>query len=593
MFTKRNLLAAVAICGAAGLAAQSTLVADVDVSPNYFVTVLFGVMLAIGFQFLLTALSLAIGVTAIPNLKESYVESRYGKNNNNSDDTDWNETKDASNVGVQLSTAFGIWNVVTAGISLFAATMLALTLTPIVTPAIAMTLGLTIWAVFYLLMFYLEGKMAGTLIGGLINTAVAGLRAGADTVKSIFAPSPTSQVQKVADNTIEKFRSEMSAAFDTDGITAAINNFTSQVGKNVDKAAKSLDKASTKVADKIGDVPSYDQLKTDLQETLTKAQKESGSSPAKWTAIQSAIQTVIDQSGNDGEDSNDNARKGRIQQLQDLVSQFQNSNQGGSGQRQSGVQLSQTYDDYVGKLNEWLESATPEDFDTERLTTQLQNFYDDPRGTSSAVLDRVKTLDKQTVIKTITKNTSLDQEQVEKYADKVTEVLAQLQDSSSSLTDNDTVKMIQDKVTSFINGVQGQVSNVTSSNGTTGSLDFAGLKNQFMAIVNNPSETFDTVSSRIQNYRRQDLVDALVANTSLSHADINNAVGQFESAQNTVKDQLQAAADAANSAKNQAARRAVIQAEGARKAAVAASWWLFAAIVVSGVAAVLGAQVGM
>lgn len=577
MFRKFFTPTVLAVLLSTGLAAQDTaLVTDIVATPNYFVTVLFGVMLAIGFQFLLTSLSLAIGVSAIPNLKESYVESRYGSNDSDND-RDWNETKESTDTGVVISSAFGVWNVLTAAVSLFGATALALTLTPVVTTTIAITLGLTIWAVFYLLMFYLEGKMVGTAIGSLINTAVSGLRAGADTVKSIFTPSPTSQVQSVADNTIEKFRQEMTATFDTDGIAEAINNFTQKVGNKVDNA-------TDKITNKIEGVPSYDKLKADLQETLSKAHKDSGSNPAKWTAIQSAIQTAIDQSDSDDE-SNDGQKKDRVAQLKQLVAQFQSGS--GSG-RQNGVQLPSTYDEYVGKLNEWLENATPDDFDTDQLKTQVQGFFNDPQGTSTAVLDRVKKMDKKTVVDVLTKNTSLQREQVEQYADKVTEVLSQLQSSTGDLTNNETVRNIQNKVTSFINGVQG---NDSTGNGT--GFDFASLKNQFLSVINNPQDTFETVSGRIKNYRRQDLVDALVANTSLSHSDINKAVAQVESAQNTVKDQLQAAADAANGAKNQAARRAVIQADGARKAAVAASWWLFAAIVLSGVAAVFGAQAGI
>ena len=594
MLTKKHTLLVAILASASVAYAQDTaLVTDIIATPNYFVTVLFGVMLAIGFQFLLTSLSLAIGVSAIPNLKESYVESRYGKNNNNKDNTEWHETQENTDTGVMISSAFGVWNVITAAISLFGATALALTLTPVVTTTIAITLGLTIWAVFYLLMFYLEGKMVGTAIGSLISTAVSGLRAGADTVKSLFTPSPASQVQSVADSTIEKFRTEMSAAFDTDGIANAINGFTSKLDKNVNKAAQSLDKASTKIANKVGDLPSYDQLKNDLQQTLTDAQKNSGSNPAKWTAIQSAIQTAIDQSGSDNNGSNDSGKKDRIEQLKGLVAQFQSGNSGAS-KRQDGVQLSQSYDDYLAKLQNWIDGATPDDFDTEQLTTSVRNFFNDPRGTSTAVLDKVKTLDKQTVIQMLTKNTSLEKEQIENYADKVTETISTIQANANNLVDEKTISDIQNKVMSFINGAQQQVNNLTSnSNGTSSGFDFASLKNQFMSLINNPADSYDTVMGRIKNYRRDDLVNTLVANTSLTHDDINKAVGQFEDAQNTVKDQLQAAADAANSAKNQAARRAVIQADGARKAAVAASWWLFAAIVLSGVAAVFGAQTGI
>ncbi|NJC24548.1 hypothetical protein [Neolewinella antarctica] len=590
--TTKHLLSSLALLAGTGLSAQSDNFVDTEIvlTPNYFIVVLFGVMLAIGFQFLLTALSIAIGVSAIPNLKESYVESRYGASS--TDDSDWNETN-STNTGVMISSALGIWNVVTAAVSLFGATALALTLTPAVNNVIAITLGLTIWAVFYLLMFYLEGKMAGTLIGSLINTAVAGLRAGADTVKGLFTPSAASQVESVADNTIEKFRSEMTSAFNADGISDAINQFTSTVGKKVDKVGNKLDKASDKVVGKIGDVPSYDKLKADLQQTLSQASKDSGSNPAKWTAIQSAIQTVVDGGGDDADSGSkdDGGKSDRIKQLKQLVSQFQKDNQGES---EGGMSTDEMYEKYTGKLTDYLNGATPESFDAKKLGPKIQELLDDPQGTSSDAIEKVKGMDKESIIKILSNNTSLEKKQLEGYANQLTQVLGKLPTSVQEALDNDTLKMVQDKVMSFVNGVQDQVGGSGSGEASASSgIDFNGLKNQFMSIINNPADSFDTVNHRIKNYRRDDLVNTLVANTSLSHADIDKAVAQVEGAQNTVKDQLQAAADAANGAKNQAARRAVIEADGARKAAVAAAWWLFTAIIVSGAAAIVGSLTGI
>ena len=577
MFSKKSTLAVLLLSAVSTVQAQNgALVTDIVATPNYFVTVLFGVMLAIGFQFLLTSLSLAVGVTAIPNLKESYVEGRYGNNDSNNNNDDWNETNDASNVGVQLSSAFGIWNVLTAAISLFAATALALTLTHIVTPAIALTLGLTIWAVFYLLMFYLEGKMAGTLIGSLINTAVAGLRAGADTVKSMFAPSPISQVRSVADDTIEKLRSEMSAGFDTNAISDAIEGFTQKMGDKMDKATNQIGNA-------VGEVPTYDKLKKDLSDIMESSAKDSGGNPAKWTAIQSAIQTAIDQSGDGGGDGN---KKNRIKQLKELAAEFQNGKDGKNMQKVAKEKATQAYNAYAGKLTDFLENATPDSFDTSKLSEQIQAFADNPKDTAGDIAEMVKNTDRETILKAITQNTSLDKTQVNKYADQVTSALKSFQSATGDLVDNDTVESVKNQVMSFVNGM----TSGGSGSGSGSGLNLSALKGQLMGVINNPAETFDVVSRRVENYNREDLIQTLTNNTSINRSDINGIVAQVEAARNDVKDQLQSVKDAANSAKNQAARRAVIQAEGARKAAVAASWWLFASIVISGVAAALGAQ---
>ena len=78
-FISHRALALSMLLGTGSLLAQDdvALVTDIVATPNYFLVVLFGVMLAIGFQFLLTSLSVAIGVSAIPNLKKTYAEARY------------------------------------------------------------------------------------------------------------------------------------------------------------------------------------------------------------------------------------------------------------------------------------------------------------------------------------------------------------------------------------------------------------------------------------------------------------------------------------------------------------------------------------
>ncbi len=554
----------------AGAQNDTALVTDIVATPNYFLVVLFGVMLAVGFQFLLTSLSVAIGVSAVPNLKKSYVEARYGNTSDDENDDDWNETNSGGNTGVVVTSALGIWNVLTAALSLFGATALALTLTPVVTTTIAITLGLTIWAVFYLLMFYLEGRMVGTMIGSLINTAVAGLRAGGEAVKSLFGPSPTSQVQSVADNTIEKLRQEMSATFDTDGITQAIENFTNTVGKKVDKVGNNL-----------AEVPTYDQLKADLKEVVKAGGNQSN--PAKWTAIQSAVQSAID----GGDDDDSESGKNKTEQLRELLAEAKKA-AGSNGSGNAGKSNKNGGDTtYVDQVTNYLQSATPESFDVDQLKKQLLSFADDPKGAYQELSSQIASMDKDAIVAAITQNTSLEKKQVNEYADRVTKVLTSVRGTVDSKTSAAGDKA-NDLLSKLESGIAGFVDSTDDDR-----LDYSSLKNDFVRAMNNPNDSLDIVSRRLDTYDRDTLVSLLTNNSKINRSDINNIVGQVEEAKATVTDQIQAVRDKANSAKNQTMRRAAIQAEHARATAVSAAWWLFAAIVISGGAAILGSVTGI
>ena len=585
-FNKRLLTLSTLACTGTLVAQNDTaLVTDIVATPNYFLVVLFGVMLAIGFQFLLTSLSVAIGVSAIPNLKKTYAHARFGASDgsdNNNDD--WNETNDSAATGVVVSSALGIWNVITAAISLFGATALALTLTPVVTTTIAITLGLTIWAVFYLLMFYFEGRMVGTAIGSLIGTAMSGIRAAGDTVKGMFAPSPVSQVQSVADNTIEKLRKEMDATFDTNAISDAIDNFTNKVNKNLDK--------------NLGQVPSYDKIKADLKEVVKSGGSESN--PAKWTAIQSAIQTAID-GGDDSDGDDDKGSEGggdKIAQLKELLAEAKKAaGKGSSNGSGSKGGISKQVKAYQDKVAKYLETAAPEDFDTDKLNENIQKLGSDPRGAALGIAEQFDQVDQDMIVAAISKNTSLDKKQIQGYVDKATSVLSSFSGGNDDGNNGGQggVAIISNKATNLLDTFQSSVTSFIGGGGgnRSSSRGAGNLQNDFMKMFNNPSDSIDIISKRLDSYDRETLVTTLTNNTSLTQADINNYVGQVETARNQVKDQVQAIKDKANSAMNQTARRAAIEADHARKTAVAASWWLFTAIVASGVAAVFGAITGI
>ncbi len=116
-------------------------------------------LLAIGFQVLLTALSVAIGFTAIGNVQ-------HQANRASSDSTDDDANSGSTTpMGVKISSGVGIWTMITASIALFFAARLAVKLSLIGNAAIGVTLGLVIWAAFFTTLAYLEVKSVSTLSG--------------------------------------------------------------------------------------------------------------------------------------------------------------------------------------------------------------------------------------------------------------------------------------------------------------------------------------------------------------------------------------------------------------------------------------------
>ena len=137
---KRLLLISFAFLAADNLNAQEVYTegfTDTIISPQFFITVIAGVILALGFQFILTALSVAAGITAIGDVKKSYVENKNhttGKHDFKDNGNQEEENTSSVSTGKMVTTGFGIWSTLTVAISLFGATAFAMNLSLVASP---------------------------------------------------------------------------------------------------------------------------------------------------------------------------------------------------------------------------------------------------------------------------------------------------------------------------------------------------------------------------------------------------------------------------------------------------------------------------
>jgi len=567
MKSSKQLLILFLLFSTTGFSQNNLAVNELDVSPNYLITIIAGVLLAFGFQFLLTALSVALGVTAVGDLKKSYVENKYNIENDEDKDNAYDYDSGVP-AGVKVTSALGIWNILTVAPSLFVGTILALKLTPVVSLEINIVLALIIWATFFMALFYLESRLVGTLIGGLINTAVAGLKASGNALKSAVMPSPQNQIQNVADSTIEKIRKEFSAEFDSDGIV------------------RTLEKYASKAVNKI---PNYDELKNDLKEIVetssSNGSQGNGNSAAKWTAIQTAIQSAIES------DTSSTTAKGKqkARQLKELLSNMKNAFQKGDNFqdsigrviKESPLSTNNSNNEYIGKIKEVLQNATPETLEMRTLKGRFDKILNNPVQAVGNLKESLNSLDRDTVVEVLDKNTALDKSQINEYAQRVNDVIVQAKEkinvSDRNLSLDNLINNFEQKVAGFIDG--------TDDN----RLNYNLLKSDFKRAMDNPSESLAIVKRRLSTYDR-DTLTSLITNTGLvDRSQINNVVESVESARSDIMNRIGEVETTAKSSLLNLERKAVIQAEHTRKTATSAAWWLVITIILSGGAAVAGA----
>lgn len=543
--------------------------ADFFNAPSYVIVVISGVLLAFGFQFLLTVLSVAAGITTIGNLKEAYVENKY-KNLGEEEEEEEDHLEKSIPMGVKVTSSLGLWNVITVAISLFAASYLALQLVPITTDMTKVSLALVIWAAFFMFVFYLEGRMIGTIVGGLVSTAVAGLKASGSAISSIFTPSPASQVKSITNDAIEKMREEFSAEFDTEGVMKSIQKY-------VDKQAEK--------------VPEYSTLKKDLEEIAVKAAKAgkgSKGTAARWMAIQSVVNMGIQAASNT--DTEEGQQK--ADELKQLLADIKAAYDRGDDWQESLKNVvaltpadEEKVDQQIDNIKAKLQTSDDSSMSVERLQELFNEFQNNPQEHIQYAMAKVRSWDRETIVNMLDENTSLDKAQLHHYADRIQNTI-HVATERLGITNEDPY--IDNMMTSFERKVKAYVDGMHAPG-----IRYDLLKNDLKRAINDPSQSMAIVRNRINTFDKDTMTAILTSTPWVNRADIDNLAMTIEEARDEVAHQLEKVNSKITSTINNAERKAVIQAEHLRQTAASAAWWLVVAIIISAGAAVAGGLISV
>ncbi len=563
------------------------------ITPNFLIAIIAGVLLAMGFQFILTALSVALGITAIGDIKESYVENKYKVKDNDDDDDD-----DGMDTGTMITTGFGLWSAITVGLSLFGATALAINLSLIANTVIAITLGLVIWATFFILMFYLESKVVNSLVGGLINTATAGLRASGEAVKGVFSTSKESQMKNVAEDTVDKIRKDFSSTFDPKVINESVDEFFTRVDKSV---------------------PDYEQVKKDIKEIVEESDKRNeqvqketskkqGGGGQKWMAIQQVMDKAISQAS-DGDGSDNQGKMEKLKQLQRELKEAYGEGDNGEEKLEKVVAKFTPAEEeqvhgYIEKIKGILSKASPKDMDQgSNLQNKIMEVVKNPTVEGPKLASKLGDIDRDTIVEVLTANTALDKKQVEKYADKAEDLIQKIKqqiggsgdgrDHGSKITDASALRVQhKDDHSDMKMKLEKELSKMVNNTGKP-DINFAMLTSYFQGKMDDQGDKLSSVKRKLQNMDRDSLVSVVTSNTKIDEKDIDKVVQSYEDAKNNVLDRIQKIEDEANRRLENLKRKAVIQAENTRKNAAAAAWWLVISALISAGAAIGGSMVAL
>ncbi|MGB7417107.1 MAG: MFS transporter [Thermosynechococcaceae cyanobacterium] len=177
--------------------------------PQFFAALFSGLILAFGFQMLLTNLSVAIGVSVLSATSGS----------SNSSDADGSPVR-------TISIAVGLWTLITVTVALFAACFLAIKMGLFSSGLLGATTGLVIWALYFTTLVWISSTTVGSLIGSVVSTATSSFQSIMGTATAALgAKAVSNQVVATAEATAAAVRQELIGQIDPDDIQDKLQDY--------------------------------------------------------------------------------------------------------------------------------------------------------------------------------------------------------------------------------------------------------------------------------------------------------------------------------------------------------------------------------
>ncbi|WP_029034106.1 hypothetical protein [Salinimicrobium terrae] len=527
---------------------------------NFFIVVVAGVLLALGFQLLLTALSVAGGITAVGNIrKKGHKDSSKDRQKAHNDDDD----DDGMNVGQKVSTGLGAWTLITTSIALFFASLLAVKLGLIGANFIGATLGLVIWAAFFMLVTYLEASMVTSLVGGLASAVKQGL----SSAGSAFSQSDASVAKDVAKTQArteaKEMRKQLEKLFSTNDVDKKVEDYVQQLKpqkvdiSNIKKQIKDLltDLQVTEKAD--FDYPNSVKkliLEEADKSTLSKEDKE---------AVKEHVKNIKNIAQGDGSPE-EKAKAG----IEDLTPADR-----------------QQIDKYQEEIRKALKNTDNKELQPDKLEQDLKRILNEPKEASNIAKAKASAMDRNTLVQLLASQNMSEQEadqkisQVEKVFNKVSSFFNEKKGDA-----NVEKSRLQKK--------EGDVEAKVKSMFSSGKSDLNRIYSDFTSIFQDSGAGPD-LKYKLEHYNKEEMITMITNKTSLSRSEAEPIADKIVSARDTVLEKAYNVQIKVNEKMAEAKDKALIAAEESRKAAATAAWWLVATGIVSAAASAIGGMLAL
>ena len=460
-------------------------------SPQFFVALIAGVIMAFGFQFLLTNFSIA---AKISNWDEALP----------SDDDDDGESESLGTKVRKIEGLVGGWILVTVNLALFLACFLAVKLTAIASVDGAAIIGVVIWAAYFLTLVWLGSSAVGSMIGSLIKTAFSGIQGVMGTAGAAMSGKMASdQMVNTVEASVAAVRRELSSAVDPDSIRDTLQDY----------------------------VGSLQLPKLDVKEIRGQFEKLLGDADIKSLAGSDVLKNVNRQTFVDLISSRTDFSKEEINQVSDQLE--------GVWKQTFGKQQEQK--DPNLELVDFLKFAAPDLLKSDELNAKLSQILETrenkSESSSSGGMKRVMQMGVEALVGTVLSRTDLSDLDVEKISGQLQQLTAKGTEQVKSLASK-----VGDKVPALpFNTAKADVENYLM-NAQPWHLNRETIKQEFRDVIYDPEASPGAVLRQLEMFNPDYFVGILGRREGFAPEQAQEIAEQLESVRQEVLEIVQAAA---------------------------------------------------
>jgi uncharacterized protein YlzI (FlbEa/FlbD family) len=204
--------------------------------PQFLIALLAGVVMAFGFQLLLTTLSVASAIS--PAGSDAATDSV--------------ESDSLGRTIRKVENRVGLWALSTVSIALFFACFLAVKLSLVSSVLLGAIIGVVIWSTFFSLMLWISSTTVGSVIGSLLDTVTSGVRGMMGTASAAIGMNVAkTQAVSTAEDIAAAVRNELTSGITPESIRETLKSTVSgiklptpnleEIGKQFERILKNSD----------------------------------------------------------------------------------------------------------------------------------------------------------------------------------------------------------------------------------------------------------------------------------------------------------------------------------------------------------------